>query len=93
MIFRESKSRSTGEIVILNSNMKQTKVEPSLLSTSQAAALVGVKIRTWYTWDRLGFVPKPVKISKKLFWRREELLAWIDEDCPKREDWLYRPKK
>ena len=67
--------------------------EPILLSTAQAAELVGVKIRTWYIWDRLGFVPKPVKIGSKLHWRRDELLAWINEDCPKREDWLYRPRK
>ena len=64
-----------------------------LLTTAEAAALVGFKVRTWYTWDQLGYIPKPIKIGAKLFWRRDELLDWIDTECPRREDWVYRPKK
>ena len=64
-----------------------------LLPTNEAAALVGANVRTWYTWDQLGFVPKPIRIGAKLFWRRAELLDWIDAGCPKREDWVYRPRK
>ena len=67
--------------------------EQILLSTAKAAALIGVAKRTWYKWDQLGSVPKPVRINMKLFWRRDELLAWIDADCPKRADWTFRPKK
>jgi len=50
-------------------------------------------VRTWYTWDQLGKIPKPVRIGRKLFWRHEELLTWIDADCPPRDDWIFRPKK
>jgi len=64
-----------------------------LLPTADAAGLLGISIRTWYTWDQLGKIPQPVRIGRKLFWRREELLAWIDADCPKREDWGFRPHK
>lgn len=66
--------------------------EPILISSDQAAAMVGIKLRTWYTWDLLGNIPKPIHIGRKLFWRRDELHAWIAAGCPKREDWIYRPK-
>ena len=29
--------------------------ESILLTTAEAAALVGFKVRTWYTWDQLGY--------------------------------------
>jgi len=64
-----------------------------LLPSAEAAKLCGVSVRSWYTWDQLGKIPKPVRIGRKLFWRRDELLAWIDQDCPKRSDWIFRPKK
>lgn len=67
--------------------------ESVLLTTVEAAALVGVKVRTWYTWDQLGYIPKPIKIGEKLHWRRRELLDWVDAGCPRREDWYYRPRK
>ena len=64
-----------------------------LLPSAEAAKLCGVSVRSWYTWDQLGKIPKPVRIGRKLFWRRDELLAWIDQECPQRSDWIFRPKK
>ena len=61
-----------------------------LLPTANAAGLLGVSIRTWYTWDQLGKIPKPVRVGRKLFWRRDELLSWVDADCPERKDWIFR---
>jgi predicted DNA-binding transcriptional regulator AlpA len=68
-------------------------IEQVLLSSSESARLIGITLRTWYSWDVLGKIPKPVHIGRHLFWRRDELLAWIEADCPKRDDWIYRPKK
>jgi len=64
-----------------------------LLPTAVAAKLCGVSIRTWYLWDQLGKIPTPVRIGRKLFWRRDELSAWFDASCPPREEWIFRPKK
>jgi predicted DNA-binding transcriptional regulator AlpA len=69
------------------------KKEQILLTSSQTANLFGVSLRTWYTWDQIGKIPKPLKIGKKLFWRRDELLEWIDSDCPNRNDWNFNNKK
>ncbi|MDR1052988.1 MAG: helix-turn-helix domain-containing protein [Planctomycetaceae bacterium] len=60
-----------------------------LLSSTQSTKLIGVTQRTWYSWDALGKIPKPIRIGKKLFWKRDELFAWIDANCPKRENWNY----
>ena len=64
-----------------------------LLTSSQTAKIIGVTLRTWYVYDQLGKVPKPVRIGRKLFWHKDELYAWIYAGCPKRDDWNYKPKK
>ena len=63
------------------------------MPTADAARLCGVAVRSWYTWDQLGKIPTPIHIGRKLFWRRDELLAWIDAGCPDRENWIFRPPK
>jgi predicted DNA-binding transcriptional regulator AlpA len=68
---------------------KSNMNEQILLSSTQSARLTGVTLRTWYSWDALGKIPKPIRIGKKLFWKRDELFAWIDANCPKRENWNY----
>lgn len=70
--------------------MMVDKNKQILLPTVEAAQLLGVSVRTWYTWDQLGKIPKPLHIGRKLFWRHDELLAWIDDGCPEREDWIFR---
>jgi predicted DNA-binding transcriptional regulator AlpA len=65
------------------------KNEQILLTSSQAVNLIGVSLRTWYAWDQIGKIPKPINIGKKLFWKKDELLAWIDAGCPKRDNWNY----
>jgi len=70
-----------------------TDLSTILLPTSEAAKLCGVSIRTWYLWDQLGKIPKPIRVGRKLLWRRDELTAWIDASCPERDDWIFRPKK
>jgi predicted DNA-binding transcriptional regulator AlpA len=67
--------------------------EQVLLLSSESAKMIGITQRSWYSWDILGKIPKPLHIGKKFFWRRDELFAWIEADCPKREDWIYRPKR
>lgn len=68
-------------------------VMPLLLPTRKTAELLGVTIRTIYNWDELGHLPKPVKIGGSLCWRYEELLAWTEAGCPKRDDWQFKSKR
>ena len=63
-----------------------------LLTNREAAVACGVNPKTWRTWSLLGFTPKPVVIGKRQFWRHDELVQWANADCPRREDWTYRPE-
>jgi predicted DNA-binding transcriptional regulator AlpA len=65
--------------------------KPFLLRASQAAKLCGVSLRTWRTWDSAGRIPAPVRIgSRSVFWRADELRAWVAAGCPRRADWEAR---
>ncbi len=68
-------------------------IKPLLLSTKKTAELLGVTVRTIYNWDELGHLPQPVRIGGSLCWRSEELVAWIEAGCPKRDDWRFQPKR
>ena len=58
-----------------------------LLNTKDAAALCGVTIKRWRTWNALGKIPAPLRIGKGLFWKQNELERWIEADCPARKHW------
>lgn len=64
-----------------------------LLRGREAAALCGCSLRTWRTWESLGFTPQPIHVGCAIFWRYKELEQWIDAGCPKRDDWVCRAKK
>jgi len=65
----------------------RSRSEPLLLSARQAAALCGRSVRTWRSWHTSGRVPQPVQIGRSLYWRRSELVAWIQAGCPPRDVW------
>ena len=60
---------------------------PALLSSEQAAKLCGCGTRTLWRWSRSGVCPAPVKIGggvrPSIRFRRDELLAWISDGCPR----------
>lgn len=64
--------------------------EPVLLTAREACRICGTSLRTWRSWHISGKIPRPVRIGRMLFWRREELLAWIEAGCPRRREWDVR---
>ncbi|MCL2624486.1 MAG: helix-turn-helix domain-containing protein [Planctomycetaceae bacterium] len=58
-----------------------------LLNTKDAAALCGVTIKRWRTWNTLGKIPAPLRIGKNFFWKHAELVRWVEADCPARKHW------
>jgi predicted DNA-binding transcriptional regulator AlpA len=58
-----------------------------LLRAAEAARLCGTSVRTWRNWDIAGKIPQPVRVGRKIFWRPEELKAWIAAGCPDRLTW------
>jgi predicted DNA-binding transcriptional regulator AlpA len=63
---------------------------PLLLTANQVAAMFGKSVRAWRAWDAEGVVPRPIRISRSTYWRHDEILAWIDAGCPRRQQWEAR---
>lgn len=57
-------------------------IVPELLTTRQAAELLGIGERTLWRYANCGYAPVPVKIGGAVRFRRGELLAWIEAGCP-----------
>ncbi|MFH1919893.1 MAG: helix-turn-helix domain-containing protein [Planctomycetota bacterium] len=59
---------------------------PPLLTSKQAADLIGCGQRTLWRWSRSGIAPPPVKIgASAVRYRRDEYLAWIGAECPRKD--------
>lgn len=64
-----------------------TQEMPLLLTIPEAAAMLRVKERTWRTWLASGRIPEPIRIGRKVFWRPDDLKAWVAAGCPDRAKW------
>jgi prophage regulatory protein len=72
-------------------NERDSTSSPQLLvSAKQAARMCSKSLRTWRAWDAAGWIPRPVRIGRSTLWRTEELRAWIEAGCPRREEWEAR---
>ena len=64
-------------------SVSSTPPEAELLTATQASALVNMGRRTWWRYASSGRAPAPVRIGNLVRWRRIELMAWIEADCPR----------
>ena len=77
--------------VLAVSPQEMTSKQPFLLATARtAAAMCGISLRTWRTWDAAGRIPQPVRIGRSTRWRVDELRAWVEAGCPRRAEWEAR---
>jgi excisionase family DNA binding protein len=58
-------------------------IVPELLTTAQAARLLGIGERTLWRHSRSGTAPAPVTIGGTVRYQRAKLLAWIADGCPR----------
>jgi excisionase family DNA binding protein len=56
---------------------------PELLTTREAAKLLGIGERTLWRHSRSGAAPAPVAIGGAVRYRRSEILDWIAAGCPR----------
>ena len=63
------------------------RLSPLLLRASDAAAACNTSVRTWRSWNNSGKIPQPIRIGRRVFWRPEELKAWVAAGCPDRATW------
>lgn len=87
------KRLSLGKRVVTNgrgSTASEATIVPLLLSAKAAAALCGVSLRTWRSWDAAGKIPRAIRIGRSTRWREDQLRAWVAADCPGRDEWESR---
>ena len=58
---------------------------PILLSADEARLYCGGLAKsTWSDFDQRGVIPAHIHIGGRVFWRRADLDAWVDRNCPGR---------
>jgi len=59
-----------------------------LLSATEVTTLLGLSCAGLYRLCSCGQMgPMPVKLGRRVLWRRVELEDWILAGCPRREQW------
>ena len=62
-------------------------VEPLLVSATDAALVLGVSRSHFYGLHTAGKLPLPIRLGRRILWRRAELEAWVSAGCPARVRW------
>jgi len=55
---------------------------PALLSRKQVRQYTGLPERSLSRYVATGAAPKAIRVGGRARWRRDELEAWILQDCP-----------
>lgn len=59
-------------------DMATPQISSELLTKAQFAALVGISVHTVEKWNARGMAPTRVRIGRKVFYRRADVIAWLD---------------
>jgi DNA-binding transcriptional MerR regulator len=54
------------------------RTDDELLSVAEAAAIVRAPVATLRYWRHLGTGPRSFRLGRRVLYRREDLLTWID---------------
>lgn len=52
--------------------------EPDLLTITEAADLLRAPVATLRYWRHLGTGPRSFRLGRRVLYRRDDVLAWID---------------
>ncbi len=61
-----------------------------LIRAEDLASLLSLSVRQTWRLDRAGKLPAPIRIGRAVRWRESEIRAWIEANCPPREEWAAR---
>ena len=66
----------------------QPAVEPILLDVKGVASLLGLGKNTVIRHNDTGQLgPMSIKLGRRRLWRKDEILQWVEADCPPRKRW------
>lgn len=75
-------------VAALAEALRAAAVVPEGLDAEGAATLIGVSRAAFYSLDRRGLCPSPVRVGDgPRRWLRSELMAWLTQGCPTRTTW------
>lgn len=63
------------------------KNDSILLNTRRTAEMIGCSVQALRNWHLCGRLPVPIQIGNRLFWKRTEIIRWVDAGCPSRNEW------
>ena len=64
-----------------------TETESIMGDARDAAKLCGIGRTSWLSLAASGKTPAPVRLGRRVLWRRDELKDWIAAGCPARQKW------
>lgn len=68
--------------------------EPLLLDIQQLCACLSIARPTYYKIAASGvFGPLPIKLCRKVLYRRDEIESWVRAGCPHRKVWQSQRKE
>ena len=72
-----------------NNTQKQASntPQPLAISARELARLLDVSLRQVWRLNSTGKLPKPFRLGGSVKWRREEIIAWLGQNCPDRTEW------
>jgi len=65
----------------------EIKENKLLISAKESAGFLGISRSLFYELNVEGRVPAPIRLGKRVRGRRDELIAWVEADCPNRLEW------
>lgn len=65
---------------------------PLLVSIKQAAKSLGFSERFLWGLHAAEGMPEPLRLSRSVRWRREDLRQWYEAGCPKRAEFVRLKK-
>jgi excisionase family DNA binding protein len=69
------------------------KITPLLLSSLQAAALLGISRSHFYGLISSGTLGvMPIRLGERVLWNRNELERYVEAGCPTKEKWQAMKK-
>ena len=61
--------------------------KPLAVSAKELAGMLGISLRQVWRLNSTGKLPKPIRLGGSVKWRRDEIVAWLGQNCPDRQTW------
>ncbi len=72
-------ANATQDDVMMCSGTDTSDEGKILVDAREAAELLGVSLTTWRSLYRSGKTPKPIRLGRRILWKREEIKGCVDK--------------